>query len=1624
MQKINNSFSKGMVADSFESLTQKDVYTFAANGKQITYAGNEFIMQAEDGNVSTGTGLPAEHYPCAVKVYNDIAYIISTGDGQVAVGSFPSADLGGVTSSSAGTYLNNTITLVTSYNFIIGRPIEIFVANIQSNFIPAFEELISVTYLKGQSPGTATVLGSGISVKYTPDSTEMSNLYIIVEFYTGPSIDITTSIISFEPQPLQNIYRPFLNLTEFVPVYPTTFVQDNFSILDPSGSFTFYNYLGVATGTLSIGDQITVNLLGGYSNLSTVLYLKRHAGLGPDNIGYAPGSIIQFGTSKFGTRTTFPLTDTINLSSTTVGLVLADIDYNPSTKTFNPNKLHLLSGGYTNLVPFIGENLAPSGSNVKRSWDIELQESFDNSINVIWADGVNPTRLVNSRFKVKNNLIEVADRTGTSDSNIYQPLNLDKQIELTKTYSGIPEITDFSVIDGGQLPSGFYTVYFKYATQDLDTTNVIEVTSQIAVFKGSGYTMTGEPKSAGKSITVSLANLDTNYRFLKVFYSYNAAATGAVATPQLFELTNLFSFSGTTSTITINGFEPTLVADNSLVNIESYSLVPKTITQVKNRLFEANINNSFNNNETLALLAREITINLETTRIGQAPNVTDWEGNIKANPNAYELHRSVNGLYYKTGLHGGETYRFEIVFIKTNKELTPAFPISGRDDADPLYFGQLYSALPLPTEANDYFNTTGGYNYHGIYRPPLVTGLNDDELYTVKFNIPTTTVDKLPSDIEGFFFVMADRIPNKILQGRTFPTLRIPTVSPTDYFLTDNPNEMAISPLAGIADADSQASFYPLVNLYIPTEGSDSTGDSIKQQNGGSTVVETAQGIFLGYDEALLPRSTEWTSFKKLALYSPDLVCNPGYFSDLLKNTEIVAKRLHYYNDLGININGDKLYGQTPDGNGTVPGPTNERHAFFSKLNSSTNYGVLAGYYFYDTMLGIVESFTTPLVLGNRANSISSNSQSTSTSLQNTSFTAKAAYVTREATAPNLGRFSSSMYRPDNEGSLLVVNSTWKSVARASFDNYIGLTSTTNLTDFLFPFAAKLHNFSTTVNLYPEGGHWSTAIVKSIHLNLSNLAFTAITPRISVAKWKAKAPALSNMLRHYGGDCYKMISASRVFAGTQSHPEDSTATLTVPSNNTALGYYPNNAALVYMLCESDRHPGFMYEEERFIEETIIYGNKRPVFPATTENPQQRSLLLAQSEAYNDGATNPKSVKFQTGYDSTIPALSDNYRNRVHFSELNVPGQFNNGYRVFNTLNFFDYPSDIGPITAIRNINGYLAIVCTSGIIMTGVNEQSAISNNSGGSVYIGSPDILGQNFSYLSRHLGSKWIGSVIPSRNYIYFVDTITSKVVRFSSQGVQVLSDFKVAKYITEMSSKYSNDTNNKEVLSFFDNVNNRVYFIFTDKTVGTQQYSTIIDGQTFTTAFLPNSPDQLSISYNESTEQWGTAHEFIAAALFYLNGKTYTFPVDGTSIYEHNKQALFEYYEQPAAFEIEFVAADNPTLHKIFNNLILVGNDKLPEFIVFHNDEEPTVLLQTISDMKTNGRLYGNTHRKEGSTYIVLQKEGNLRIIDTYANQPFTKQFIKRIRDKYTKIRVIYKRGEKPTLLAAITDYTPSY
>jgi len=208
--------------------------------------------------------------------------------------------------------------------------------------------------------------------------------------------------------------------------------------------------------------------------------------------------------------------------------------------------------------------------------NIEVQPSYDGSVNLILNDDKNLPRLINSRFSTREfNTYEIVDRIGENDTNIYEEDNFDKDTSLYYQFSTNPAISYLGFIKG-TLPVGEYVFYFTYCDADDNESDFIAESGPIPVFIGTDcdpLSMDGGIKNQAtdKGIKLRLNNLDKGYAYLKVYYIRIFADYGQNRVYSLRKLYKRFPVNSDRLVIQVTGNEETEELDPNLLNISRFN---------------------------------------------------------------------------------------------------------------------------------------------------------------------------------------------------------------------------------------------------------------------------------------------------------------------------------------------------------------------------------------------------------------------------------------------------------------------------------------------------------------------------------------------------------------------------------------------------------------------------------------------------------------------------------------------------------------------------------------------------------------------------------------------------------------------------------------------------------------------------------------------------------------------------------------------------------------------------------------------------------------------------------------------------------------------------------------------
>ena len=401
------------------------------------------------------------------------------------------------------------------------------------------------------------------------------------------------------------------------------------------------------------------------------------------------------------------------------------------------------------------------GYTIETPVTIEIQDSYDGSVNLILVAKDCKPRIINSGFSVvSNNRYKFIKRRQSVETNIYT--NLDKESELIRTSDIITNVELIDVKAGGQFKGGNYTFYIKFGDSDFNQTDVVAESGIVSVFNGNNgvpSTISGTllDERTDKMIGLGIMGLNPIYSKIYIYYSreysdtqgYRMTEYGMFNEPiDLKKDSTYGAYIQTTDPATgkpvytqtmiqgqeiwLTGFEQTTPINPEILNIDYHTIDwARAEAQHSNMLFLGNVGQkeTFELYTELDDLAKEIEVTVAQSTLQSVDTTYSFGSEY------YDVHN----IYDKVGYYPGEIYRFGIVYILKDGSKTPVFNMKGKN-------------FQTNTEIED-----------GVFLMPDVDVIQENEIKPIylTFNVPTITNDR----ILGWFIVRQKRIPNTICEG-------------------------------------------------------------------------------------------------------------------------------------------------------------------------------------------------------------------------------------------------------------------------------------------------------------------------------------------------------------------------------------------------------------------------------------------------------------------------------------------------------------------------------------------------------------------------------------------------------------------------------------------------------------------------------------------------------------------------------------------------------------------------------------------------------------------------------------------------------------------------------------------
>lgn len=378
---------------------------------------------------------------------------------------------------------------------------------------------------------------------------------------------------------------------------------------------------------------------------------------------------------------------------------------------------------------------------------IEIQPSYDGSVNLILTDGKNPVRMINSGFSVlPENKYKLIKRNQSYATNNYNSDKLD-ELGLIRTTNIITNIDLEGVQPGGQFKGGNYTFYLKFGDSDYNQTDVVAESGIISIFKGNDCipsTISGTvlDERTDKMIGLKITGLNRIYSKLYLYYSREYSDTLG------YRLTEYGVFkepinikpdeNSDSQVIWLTGYEQTEVINSEEIKIDYHTFdSARAEAQQQNMLFLGNLKNEetyelYKNLDALSK-AIKVTAKQELTLPQTSFLYNTDTGSNSTNSEYY----SVENIYNNVGYWPGEIYRFGVVYILKDGSTTPVFNMYGDDG-----------------------------NKYGIFKVPDYSVFTSTSIKPISFEfIMHENINSYSDKVIGYFYVRQKRIPITLCQG-------------------------------------------------------------------------------------------------------------------------------------------------------------------------------------------------------------------------------------------------------------------------------------------------------------------------------------------------------------------------------------------------------------------------------------------------------------------------------------------------------------------------------------------------------------------------------------------------------------------------------------------------------------------------------------------------------------------------------------------------------------------------------------------------------------------------------------------------------------------------------------------
>lgn len=1338
----------------------------------------------------------------------------------------------------------------------------------------------------------------------------------------------------------------------------------------------------------------------------------------------------------------------------------------------------------TDLYPL---TISPNKANldINGTINIDTESSYDNSVNLIINDSVNPLKIVNSRFYLDSSTTyKIADRKGNLDTNIYNEDTFNIDTNLVKIVDSIVTLDFLGIEDGGQMPVGNYNFYFKLSDSDGNESDFISESGPVVCHIGS----VNNPKSirggqlnenSGKTITFRLNNLDLSYDYINIYYTRNSG-TGEVEQSLSYKIVDKYKIISDSTTITITGYEAIEQIDNSDINVQ-YIIFDSAKTNVncQNINFIGNTIKDYNVYSTLEKYSLLITPSLV---------ISDSIGNIGhnyierfADPEGYEYYNAKN-IYYKLGYWDEEIYRFGIVYIMNDNSLSPVFNIRGIKTLSNSTTFKSFSISDNIEYDNNYNikdseSTSNPENIKGIFKIDVNTGVatvfnNTSKIkpigikFTFNNDILTGDLMKpgLPELTKGCFIVRQKRIPTIITQGLSIAT-------------TNKTNTPVI--FGTFTDENSKIeNGYYAESFLTKVSGKPKLGRSFFE-------VGT-------------------NNIKQNALICPESSLKLNTYNSLFNSSEFILRRSKYKsNGVFADNSSDQNRNEFNLGNFTVESnpivdinskllliePGISRISVDNKIFSSKVGEVIEPWQVGDPINGPIDEVIE-----------TDEEESDDKDLELSMAVSKIRGIYNTYLGTNVENLNQhqiyNIFQKDYN-----FNDKWRDYFKVRYNNaspYMAVSDKMSW-DSITTETPAIYRGDCYINTYSHRMNWNfidpelptnTTIMdpwtwfKNYRIKTCYISTDGLNISEDTKKSGNSAISYKKLLELYTLSDEDISKAEIILADAkkfEKYSEENGLFGSSKLNRPDINAVPQGHWVTFKICSNINLAMRDIDFSRAAEESL-HKEKRSFYPLQNANPENK---LPESNVINLNISKPLGNKYYLEYPD-VPFIKNVFNTRIYYSNILQESVFKNGNRVFQAKNYKDYTNEYGSLVKLIEWYGRLIAVMEHGILMIPVNERALMKNESGENIYVNTENVLPSNPKVISGVFGSLWADSVVKTTKFIYGIDTVGKKIWRTNGEIFELISDLRIQKFLNDhinlsTSEAVYNDTN-YSIKAHYNAFKQDILFVYK---VGSEQWN---------------------LCWNELRNIWYTRYTWFPSFSENINNIFYTFANNdahqnkGNILYKHGFAGAFEenvdilptkWYDEQQPFEFEFVVIGIQGVQKIFDNLKIISNKTSPESFYYEivgegfswnaqkddmyaftqdlqfqnylttnlgikkipyikaqsnfvRDRSQETLVRDCTliennktkekliniyqkglDIKTTGRLKGNMQYVEDSWDIQIQPIiFKYAYIDSSGALLLSNSTEMKLRDKYIKIRVRYDGTKYAIINSLKTMFTISY